>query len=179
MGRLWRASVRLRRSKFHRCLPPPGRLMPVAPCIFVKLNTIWGWVPEPYEVIKDTPQTLIDHLNGPNGISANTNNNVWIDCNGRYPADREALETGGLEYFPKSRALPIDYFPYLGKTKDEDGAVIKGYHPPLVAIKINTSPKNLGQLIHIECRAFYKGVKQLTKTREGLVQFEVMIKNDY
>jgi len=145
----------------------------VAPCIFVKLNTIWGWKPAPYVVSAKTPKELKKHLEGDEGIKKYNNTNVWIDCQGRYAADKEALE-GNIEYFPKSRGLPFKYFPYAGKTKNEDGSVKLNYHPPLVAIQFK--PKVLGQLIHIECRAYYKGVNHVTKTKEGLVQFELQIK---
>jgi len=144
----------------------------VAPCIFVKLNTIWGWVPEPVDCGDDDehdqcPFSLTNHIQH----TAYGDQNVWIDCNGRYAADREALE-GNLEYFPASRAIPISYFPFEGKSKGQ------AYHSPLVAIKVNMKPESQGQLVHIECRAYYKGVKHVTKTKEGLVQFEVQIKKD-
>jgi len=44
-----------------------------------------------------------------------------------------------------------------------------------VAIKISPSKANIGQLIHIECRAWFTGVIHNTKDKMGLVQFEVMI----
>jgi len=144
------------------------------PCIFVKLNAIWGWVPKAYEVDANTPAKLKAHLQTGKGKAAGPNN-VWIDCKGRYAADQEALEDG-IEYFPESRGLPFKYFPYAGKTKFENGTVELNYHSPLVAIKITPKASSLGQLIHIECRAYYKGVKHVTKTKEGLVQFEVQIK---
>jgi len=149
----------------------------VAPCIFVKLNSIWDWKPKEYRLRKDTPASFkqffeSDAAKGKKGPS------VFIDCNGRYAADQEALADGGLEYFPKSRAIPISYFPYRGKTRDPvTGVVTLTYHSPLVAVKVR--PKTPGQMVHIECRAYYEGVKQITKTKEGLVQFEVHIKNEF
>merc|ERR1712002_628587 len=95
----------------------------VAPCIFVKLNAIWGWTPEPYECLPpgesgdvDCPASLRNHLASEDAIKAGPDN-VWIDCKGRYAADQEALE-GRMEYFPKGRNIPIDYFPYNGKKKE-------------------------------------------------------------
>jgi len=156
----------------------------VAPCIFVKLNAIWGWTPEPYECLPpgesgdvDCPASLRNHLASEDAIKAGPDN-VWIDCKGRYAADQEALE-GRMEYFPKGRNIPIDYFPYNGKKKEMVNGkekITEAYHSPLVAIKVD--PKNEGQMVHIECRAYYKGVRHVTKTKEGLVQFEVQIKKE-
>lgn len=145
---------------------------PVAPCIFVKLNAIWGWNPEPYdcETNEECPETLREHLASKEAQDAGKDN-VWVDCNGRYAADQEAIE-GGMTYFPAGRNIPMKYFPYQGKSKD------KNYHSPLVAVKIAIDPEKKGQLVHIECRAYYKGVKHVTKSKEGLVQFEVQIKSD-
>eukprot|EP00092_Neocalanus_flemingeri_P008553 GFUD01009215.1.p1 GENE.GFUD01009215.1~~GFUD01009215.1.p1 ORF type:complete len:230 (-),score=43.83 GFUD01009215.1:234-923(-) len=136
----------------------------VAPCIVVKLNRIWDWVPEPIEEydLDHLPYALKDHW-----VTQNDKNNIWINCDGRYAADKEALRY--IEYFPSSRGLPIRYFPYLGY-------YYGNYHPPLVAIKI--SPANIGQLIHIECRAYYRGVRHDTKNKMGLVQFEVLFTED-
>jgi len=51
------------------------------------------------------------------------------------------------------------------------------YHAPLVAVKISPREGHGGQLIHIECRAYYDGVKHVTKTKEGMVMFELQIKD--
>ena len=48
-----------------------------------------------------------------------------------------------------------------------------GYHSPLVAIQV--APKSQGQLVHMECRAYYRGVKHDKKDKLGLVQFEVQL----
>merc|ERR1712210_211699 len=145
-------------------------------CIFIKLNTIWGWTPKPYDCAKEKANPDSEgpclpeveaHLNS-QGVEAK--NNVYINCRGRYAADQEALD-GGLEYFPKNRGLPISYFPYMGKTNGN-------FHAPLVAVKITPKPGQGGQLIHIECRAYYDGVKHITKTKEGMVMFELQIKDD-
>merc|ERR1719167_631459 len=55
------------------------------------------------------------------------------------------------------------YFPFKGGN----------YHSPLVAIKV--TPKTDGQLLHVECRAWFDGVEHVTKDKMGLVQFEVHV----
>jgi len=140
----------------------------VKPCIVVKFNKIWDWVPTPIdagdfdlEENKDWPAGLKTHWEDqPN------KDNIWVHCEGRNAADKEALD---ITYFPDNRGISTKYFPYIGEFGSENK-----YHSPLVAIKVD--PTNAkGQLMHIECRAYFKGVKHVTKTKEGLVQFEVIV----
>jgi len=159
----------------------------VTPCIFIKLNNIWGWTPKPITCTKtkegnkdkyhkDCPKHIYDHVKSDVGIKAG-HDNVWIDCQGRLPADKEALQEGaGITYYPPSRAIKIsDFYPYKGQKNQEDKTV--AYHPPLVAIRLSPNPnqKLKGQLIHVECRAYYAGVKHIPKDKIGLVQFEVQL----
>merc|ERR1712080_780032 len=134
----------------------------VEPSIFIKLNTIWGWTPKPYDCAAEKAKG--DESDGPclpeveehiNAQGADAANNVYVNCRGRYAADQEALKDG-LTYFPANRGLPIKYFPYQGKGKMAGG----NYHAPLVAVKISPREGHEGQLIHIECRAYYDGVKR-------------------
>merc|ERR1712172_185709 len=90
------------------------------------------------------------------------------------PADKEAVEGDRLAYFPASRSIPISYFPYSGQRNQNQGPEEDiGYHSPLVAIQVE--PKLMGQLVHMECRAYYRGVKHDKKDKLGLVQFEVQV----
>ncbi len=48
-----------------------------------------------------------------------------------------------------------------------------------VAVRIETDKVldlQVGQLIHVECRAWFHGVKHDTKDMSGLVRFEVMLR---
>jgi len=156
-------------------LPYPGYgATNSTPCFYIKLNKIWGWLPtamyddEPLwsdDGPRPLPESLVQHLKSEHGRKVGRGN-IWIDCQGRYAADKEALE-GGITYYPASRALPFEYFPYMGSNASET------YHSPLVAVQIN--PRRPGQLIHIECRAYYSGVVHDSKTRRGLVQFAVQM----
>jgi len=164
----------------------------VKPCIFFKLNNIWGWDPKPVqcgdpekifegdgEPFDECPATLTAHLASDAAKEAK-GESIWIDCNGRNPADKEAVEGDRLAYFPASRSIPISYFPYLGQRNQNqaEGEDI-GYHSPLVAIQVDLGEKDkidyMGQLVHMECRAYYRGVKHDKKDKLGLVQFEVQV----
>ena len=50
------------------------------------------------------------------------------------------------------------------------------YEVPLVYIQVD--PATAGQLVHVECRAYYRGVRHDKKDKLGLVQFELQIIND-
>jgi len=145
----------------------------VEPCFFLKFNKIFDWNPVPVNASeldepafnKMTPQ-LKARIRRSSDI-----NYLWIDCDGRYPADREAVE---IEYFPPHQGIPLKYFPFRGGQ----------YQPPLIAIKVHqvnpqgetgTQSVNYGQLIHLECRAWYHGVVHDTKDKLGLVQFDLML----
>lgn len=144
----------------------------VSPCILLKLNTIWGWTPKPINCSwprEKCPDTLKAHLASSNGIQNAGVDNIWFDCNGRQAADKEALAGNGLQYFPPTRSIPINAFPYEGTSRGV-------YHSPLVALKVTPGKNHIGQLIHIECRAYYRGVDHSTKYKTGLVQFEVLVK---
>jgi len=142
----------------------------VEPCVFIELNPVLGWTPEPYDCEAEKNYYDSEACRHIKEEGADAVNNVYINCMGRYPADREALE-GGLMYYPANRAFPIAYFPFKGKGAEAGG----NYHAPLVAVKISPRAGHEGQLIHMECRAYYKGVKHNTETNEGILTFELQI----
>ena len=142
---------------------------PIKPCIFLKFNKIWGWNPKPitdedFEK-NDWPASFKQHFDP---LSEDEKNQVFVDCQGRYPADKEALNEG-MTYIPATQGFPVKYFPYKGDKEN--------YHSPLVVVQFDTSKmaRFVGQLIHVECRAYYKGVVHTTKTKTGMVQFEILL----
>jgi len=145
----------------------------IRPCIFLKLNKIWGWEPSPIDEYDfewgNWPQSLQEHFNSLNYYERE---NVFVDCQGRNPADRDALKE--IIYFPQTRGFETKFFPYAG-----DGNYIfessSVYHSPLVALQLHLDESIVGQLIHIECRVYHKGVWHDTKSKAGLIQFEVML----
>jgi len=142
------------------------------PCIFLKLNKIYGLTNEPIDfantesIAKQEPLMSSDleaH------IKAQSNNDqVWVDCQGKYPADKEAL-AGGISYVPESQGLPNYYFPYM---KQDD------YVSPLVAVKFNPTKAEPGQLIHIECRAWAENIGYNRRDKIGISVFELQVMDD-
>ncbi|XP_067006982.1 sodium/potassium-transporting ATPase subunit beta-2 isoform X2 [Anabrus simplex] len=136
-----------------------------APCIFLKLNKIYNWVPEYYTDVKDLPSNMPVHLqrhignlksNGSKEIET-----VWVSCEGENPADVENI--GPIQYFP-SRGYPGYYFPFANN---------EGYLSPLVAVWFENPAT--GVLINIECKAWAKNIFHDRAERRGSVHFELMI----
>ncbi|XP_063244558.1 sodium/potassium-transporting ATPase subunit beta-2-like [Bacillus rossius redtenbacheri] len=135
-----------------------------APCIFIKLNRIFGWVPEYYNDPESLPEDMPDSLKEAiNRTDPKERNMVWVSCQGENPADRE--NSGTFSYHPM-QGFPSFYYPY---TFQED------YLSPLVAVRLERPALNV--LINIECRAWAKNINYVRNAnqREGSVHFEVMI----
>lgn len=96
------------------------------PCVFLKINKIYGWIPD----IKD-PALSRD---------------ILVTCDGQNPADVENLKE--LEYFPgvvlnntRYGAFSTVYFPFLGQP---------GYLAPLVGVRFKSYTKNMAILIQCQ-----------------------------
>ncbi|XP_019874225.1 sodium/potassium-transporting ATPase subunit beta-2 isoform X1 [Aethina tumida] len=135
------------------------------PCIFLKLNKIYGWTPEyyddPYNLPQEMPESLKSHIRSLN--NTRDRQNIWVSCEGENPADKEYL--GPTTYYPKQvQGFPGYYFPYLNS---------EGYLSPLVAIKFDRPVS--GIVINVECRAWAKNIKYNRQDRIGSVHFELLI----
>ena len=95
-----------------------------APCVFLKLNRIFGWKPQFYNDIndlpKEMPESLKDHIKS---LDEKERNQIWVTCQGESPADEEII--GDVQYFP-TQGFPGYYYPFKNTP---------GYLSPLVAVK--------------------------------------------
>ncbi|KYN37501.1 Sodium/potassium-transporting ATPase subunit beta-2 [Trachymyrmex septentrionalis] len=164
--------------------PPPGKVCDVdvknwypctkenrynyhksAPCIFLKLNKIYGWRPDFYNDTEHLPEKMpldlkehIASLKGNNSLQLNT---IWVSCEGENPADQENI--GPINYLPR-RGFPGYFYPYENS---------EGYLSPLVAVHF-VRPRT-GILINVECKAWAKNIKHSRNDKIGAVHFELMI----
>ena len=102
----------------------------VHPCLFLKLNKIWNFVPKGIKAANvDDPEydAMTEELKEIIRTSGDADQ-VYIDCKGRFPADVEGVS---LEYFPANRAIPSYFFPFSGGN----------YQSPLVAVKVRAQIK--------------------------------------
>nr|XP_029709597.1 sodium/potassium-transporting ATPase subunit beta-1-like [Aedes albopictus] len=114
------------------------------PCIFVKMNRIYGWVPEYYEIDElpeNMPADLVDHIKS---LPEKERKQVWVSCNGISPADREII--GPIAYYP-TRGFPGYFFPYINTP---------GYLSPLLAVQFLRP--GIKQSINLECRVWAKNL---------------------
>ena len=137
-----------------------------APCIFIKLNRIYGWLPEYYNdtenLPSEMPQSLVKHIKSVNSTWLNT---VWVSCTGEDPHDNESI--GELNYYPEGQGFPGYYYPYQN---------IPGYLSPVVAVHFLRPARN--RIINVQCRAWAKNIKYTPskgKRSGGVVHFELMI----
>ncbi|XP_058446793.1 sodium/potassium-transporting ATPase subunit beta-2-like [Malaya genurostris] len=152
-------------SKLGPCIAEEGyNYNKSAPCIFVKLNKIYGWLPETYDDVNDLPTDmptdLVDYIKS---LPESDRKQVWISCKGLNNDDSEAL--GPLEYFP-SRGFPSYYYPYMNKV---------GYLNPLIAVHF--ARPTVKRSINIECRTWGKNViyRGGQRDRQGSLQFSMTI----
>lgn len=168
----------------YKQLPPPGMVCDVdiklygpctkennynyhksAPCIFLKLNKIYGWVAEYYNTTDNLPSNMPKYLKQYINKTANTKpdelNTVWVSCEGETAADIEHM--GPISYYPRP-GFPGYYYPYQNS---------EGYLSPLVAV--NFERPIHGVLINIECKAWAHNIKHDRHERLGSVHFELML----
>lgn len=136
-----------------------------APCIFLKLNKIFGWVPHFYNdstsLPENMPRDLKEHINSTAIKEPHTLNTIWVSCEGENPADLENV--GPIKYYPR-RGFPGYYYPYENS---------EGYLSPLVAVHFERPIR--GIIINVECKAWAKNIKHDRADRIGSVHFELMI----
>ncbi|XP_032529855.1 sodium/potassium-transporting ATPase subunit beta-2-like [Danaus plexippus] len=133
------------------------------PCVFLKLNKIFNWTPQPYNDTESLPDTMPEFLKQYiKSVSGKPEANmVWVSCEGENPADVENI--GPVQYLPR-RGFPAFYYPFTNK---------EGYLSPLVAVLFER-PRT-GVLINIECKAWAKNILYDRYERRGSVHFELMV----
>lgn len=155
-----------------------------SPCIFLKLNRIYGWVPDFYNDPNDLPEEMPADLKAHIAqLPESHRKQVWVSCYGENGADQEIL--GDISYYP-TRGFPSYFYPYLNAP---------GYLSPLVAVKFVRPSRKFSshiecenkskyiftkirhpsffllanQIINIECRAWAKNIKYVGSFRDRQV----------
>uniref|UniRef100_A0A6M2DRV4 Putative sodium/potassium-transporting atpase subunit beta-2-like protein n=1 Tax=Xenopsylla cheopis TaxID=163159 RepID=A0A6M2DRV4_XENCH len=135
-----------------------------APCVFLKLNRIYNWIPDYYDDVtalpSDMPMELKTHIKM---LKPDERKQIWVSCQGENPVDRENL--GPVEMYP-GMGFAGYYYPFRNQ---------KDYLSPLVAVQFKRP--EVGRLINVECRAWAKNIiyRGGNKDRQGSVHFELMV----
>ncbi|XP_045761568.1 sodium/potassium-transporting ATPase subunit beta-2-like [Maniola jurtina] len=134
-----------------------------APCVFLKLDKLLNWTPNPYNTSEDLPTDMPADLKQYITIVTGKEyaNAVWVSCEGENPVDVEFL--GPIMYIPR-RGFPAYYFPYTNQ---------EGYLSPLVAVLFENPKKGL--IINIVCKAWAKNIARDALERRGSVSFQLKI----
>jgi len=131
------------------------------PCVLIKLNRIYNWVPEPYsaEELKDKniPQLVKDDY----PKRSDGSQLIYITCEGENAADKENI--GPIAYYPQ-QGIEFKYFPFTNQP---------GYLSPFVFVHFSKPAP--GVLINVECKAWAKNIKHNRMDREGSVHFELLM----
>jgi sodium/potassium-transporting ATPase subunit beta len=125
------------------------------PCVLLKLNKIFDWMPELYtngSITSEANETLGDRYHP---------DYIGVSCQGENPADVENL--GPIEYEPPS-GFHKKYYPYRNQ---------EGYRQPIVFAKFK-KPKN-GVLIQVWCKAWAENIYHHKLDKAGSVRFELLI----
>jgi sodium/potassium-transporting ATPase subunit beta len=146
------------------------------PCIAVKLNKIYSWLPEPYENSSFLPANKsFFEMAEKNEEVIKTN--VLVHCEGEYGTDKDNLKKAKVLYFSSVSAkykvykiglVPTFYFPYANQ--DE-------YRQPLVFVKFLELPANT--LVNVVCRAYASNIDSDDKLNlRGMTKLQLFVKSD-
>ncbi|CAG9771311.1 unnamed protein product [Ceutorhynchus assimilis] len=133
-----------------------------SPCIFLKLNRIYGWTPDYYtSSLEEMPDDLKYHIDN-NTKTAAEKKQVWVSCQGVDDVDKENVQ--GFRYWPQGFASY--YYPYKN---------YPNYLSPIIAVEVIKLTPNV--IVSIECRAWARNIKYVggTLNRAGSVQFEMQV----
>ncbi|KAL5281666.1 ATP1B2 family protein [Megaselia abdita] len=134
------------------------------PCIFLKLNKIYGWQPDFYDNVNELPEEMPEELKKYIASKpSEERKQVWVSCKGQFGTDKETVNN--IKYFP-DRGFPSFYYPYLNQP---------GYLSPLVAVQFER-PKS-HEMMNVECRAWAKNIiyNGSIRDRMGSVAFQILI----
>ena len=166
------------------------------PCILVKLNRIYGWVPEPYSIdeirnhtrmplaLKNDIEAIYEEKCVQGGFRPDQGpcpymNMIWLHCDGEDDPDIENI--GPVTYTP-FRGFPGYFYPYRNQ---------RGYLSPIVMVQLKkpmpgvrsteleasgkNSPNPFQVLMNIECTAWARNIERNRLSRKGLVHFELIM----
>jgi len=131
------------------------------PCIFLKLNKIFGWTPVPFtkEQIDNNatgmPEKLLNTIKGLDVLKIN--NNVWVSC-----ADAESKSEVTVEY-DGHPGFPAYYFPYTNQ---------KNYQNPFVVMQVHNLP--VGTVTRINCQLWAQNIVVDRQRRLGMASLEIL-----
>lgn len=130
-----------------------------APCVIVKLNRIYGWLPK---ASSKPPGNLTKLAN------STDEKFIYVKCEGEHGSDRDNLQ--GIEYFssyPNNEigGINFKYFPYRNQP---------GYLSPLVFVHFKNV--SLNTLVNVVCKAYAHNIDNKDRLNQrGMVRFQLFV----
>ncbi|XP_043258550.1 sodium/potassium-transporting ATPase subunit beta-like [Colletes gigas] len=138
---------------------PYGYTYPMQPCVLIKFNKRFDWVPNYYNQSSNLPENMPANLK--RMIQESKKFYVWLSCDGANNVDKEHI--GEIEYIP-SPGFPVEYFPFSGQPY---------YLSPIVALQFKNLTPN--RLVTVECNLWASNIKQRTSHS---LDFQIIIVMD-
>ena len=137
------------------------------PCLFLKLNRIYLFKPEPYDYETELFQSVGSWINN-SFIKQNIQREprkVYISCHGVNEETEEKI-VGKFRFFPDDAGISFRYFPYHSLKQVP--------RSPVVALQLLPNfPKN--EEIVMDCYPFFKNVVHDRKSRQGILRLNIKI----
>ncbi|KOX71436.1 Sodium/potassium-transporting ATPase subunit beta [Melipona quadrifasciata] len=144
-------------TSLGKCSKPPyGYAKLFQPCVLIKFNKRFDWVPECYNRSSNLPEDMPTELK--QTVQNSPKPHIWLSCDGANNVDKEHI--GKIEYIPLP-GFPVQYFPFTGQP---------GYLSPIVALKFKNLTPN--RLVTVECYLWAYNVEQ--RSRYSL-DFQIII----
>lgn len=139
------------------------------PCVIIKLNRLYNWLPEPYTDLNELPKAINSTIRSLNNAQDLIAKNIFLKCEGEFSADIDSLENVNISYYSADEiiteigVIPIYYYPYLNQP---------GYKSPLVFVHFQNLPKHA--LINVLCKAYANNIDSTDKLNlRGMSRFQV------
>ncbi|XP_076386873.1 sodium/potassium-transporting ATPase subunit beta-1-like isoform X2 [Megachile rotundata] len=136
--------------------PPFGYTEPMQPCILIKFNKRFDWVPVCYNRSSHLPESMPSNLK--KMVLESDKLHVWLSCDGVNNVDKEHM--GEIEYTPRP-GFSNEYFPFAGQPH---------YLSPIVALQFKNLTPN--RLVTIECNLWAANIQD--RARKAL-DFQIII----
>ncbi|XP_071635761.1 sodium/potassium-transporting ATPase subunit beta-1-like [Temnothorax longispinosus] len=136
--------------------PPYGYTDPLQPCVLIKFNKRFNWVPRPYNKSSLLPENMPHTLQ--EAVHVSNKFQIWLWCDGVNNVDKEHV--GEIEYLP-SPGFPVQYFPFVGQPD---------YLAPVVALRF----KNVTsfRLVTVECSLW---ALNINKDAQNALDFQIIL----
>ena len=137
----------------------------ISPCVLVKLNRIYGWIPEYSSYLPEDYKINVTeaHL----GLN-DADKYVYVLCDGENAADKDNIYE--INYYSslasrKLGGIHFKYFPYRNQIN---------YLSPLVFVHFKRVAQNV--LINVECRAYAANIENTDRlNKRGMVKFQLFV----